>query len=189
MESHLAECQSGQGLQMEIIPPYLASTAWIQGKIPPIPLKTRDYTRTLIESNSPEGMVLTVPVVGGSSSAKRLQPDELEISSHGDWTRIHLGAIEAAYGREPYFQHFFPDIVNLIDNYPEQLAELNVSLMDKMMDFVGYKDSIEDIRGLRKDNPERCEAICQRLESKINPNHSFLEPLFRLGRDSIFLLI
>lgn len=161
----------------------------MQGKIGQECLKTREYTRTLIESNSPEGMVLTVPVVGGSSAAKRLRPELLEVSDHGDWTRIHIGAIEAAYGREPYFQHLFPEIAAVINDYPQHLAGLNVLLMEKMMDFIGYAEVIGEIRNLRAANPERCSAITIRLESKIDPTHSFLEPLFRLGPDAIFLLM
>ena len=172
----------------EAIPPYLPSTLWMQGKVDRKTLKTRDYTRTLIESNSPEGMVLTVPVVGGSSAAKRLSPENLEVSDHGDWTRIHLGAIEAAYGREPYFIHIFPEIASVISKYPQQLVGLNVLLMEKMMCFTGYADAIEDIRDMRKANPERCDAIYRRMEAKVNPDHSFIEPLFRLGPDAIFLL-
>ena len=171
---------------MEMIPPYLASTLWMQGKAGA--MKTREYTRTLIESNSPEGMVLTVPAVGGSSAAKRLKPEEIEISGHGDWTRIHLGAIEAAYGREPYFQHFFPETADVIEHYPQHLARLNVLLMEKMMKFIGYDDAIEDIRNLRTANQQRCAAIANRLESKIDLAHSFLEAIFRLGPDAIFLL-
>ncbi len=174
---------------MEIIPPYLASTTWLQGNISSLSLKARDYTRTLIESNHPEGIVLTVPIVGGSSAAKRLKPENLEISDHGDWTRIHLGALEAAYGKEPYFVHLFPELAPVIENYPQHLATLNVLLMEKMMDFLGYRDAIEEIRKLRDKNPERYGNIAKRLESKINPAHSFLEPLFRLGPDSIFLLM
>lgn len=173
---------------MEIIPPYLASTAWLQGKIPTSSIKTRDYTRTLIESNNPEGMVLTVPIVGGSSAVKRLRPESLEISGHGDWTRIHLGAIEAAYGKEPYFEHFFPVIASLFAHYPQHLATLNVLLMEKMMDFIRYRDDIEVIKQLRVSNPSRCHYITRRLETKVDLSHSFLEPLFRLGPDSIFLL-
>ena len=169
-------------------PPYLASTAWLQGNPSARSLKTRDYTRTVIESNSHEGMVLTVPVAGGSSAAKRLKPSQLEISDHGDWPRIHRGAIEAAYGREPYFQHFFPEIASAINHYPQHLSTLNVLLMEKMMDFVGYRDAIDGIKQLKESNPARCGDIARRLETKINPTHSFLEPLFRLGPDSIFLL-
>ena len=172
----------------EGIPPYLAATDWVQGKVKSGTLKTRDFTRTLIESNAPSGMVLTVPVVGGSSAAKRMRPGQLEVSEHGDWTRIHLGAIEAAYGREPYFQHLFPEIAAVITAHPQQLARLNVLLMEKMLDFIGYREAIEGFRDLREANPERCKDIATRLESKINPGHSFLEPLFRLGPDAIFLL-
>ncbi|MDE7345248.1 MAG: WbqC family protein [Muribaculaceae bacterium] len=170
----------------ELLPPYLASTLWVQGKAGA--LKTRDYTRALIESNAPEGMVLTVPVVGGSSSVKRLKANQLEVSGHGDWPRIHLGAIEAAYGREPYFQHLFPEIAAVIADFPQHLAMLNVLLMEKMMEFIGYADSIKEIRDLRKVKRERCEAIARRLESKIDTRHSLIEPLFRLGPDAIFLL-
>lgn len=177
---------------MEVIPyglpPYLPSTLWMQGKADRKNLKTRDYTRTRIESNAAEGMVLTVPVVGGSSAAKRLKPEDLEVSGHGDWTRIHLGAIEAAYGREPYFMHIFPEIASVIGSHPQHLGHLNVVLMEKMMRFLGYADAIEDIRALRKTKPERCTAIARRMESKVDPCHSFLEPLFRLGPDAIFLL-
>ena len=172
----------------EILPPYLASTRWLRAKGKSFHLKSRDYTRTLIESNSAEGIVLTVPVAGGSSATKRLLPEELRISGHGDWTRIHLGALEAAYGREPYFQHLFPDIASAIENYPEHLSMLNVMLMTKMFGFVDYHNSAPEIERLRKSNPRRCADITGRLESCINPDHSFLEPLFRLGPDAIFLL-
>lgn len=168
------------------MPPYLASTAWLQGNTGT--LKARDYTRCVIESNSQEGMVLTVPVIGGSSSVKRLRPVQLGISEHGDWTRIHLGAIEAAYGREPYFQYLFPDIADIISAHPQQLTTLNVLLLEKMMAFIGYREQIVHIAGLRESHPERFAAIVRRLESKIAPEHSFLEPLFRLGPDAIFLL-
>ena len=170
------------------IPPYLASTSWMQGKVSPKTFRTRDYTRTLIESNAPEGMLLTVPVVGGNSAAKRLKPEDLMVSDHGDWTRIHLGAIEAAYGREPYFQHLFPEIVSLIEEHPQQLSHLNFLLEEKMLRFIDYHDAIGHVTDLRKSNPERCTAIARRLEAKIEPSHSFLESLFRLGPDAIFLL-
>lgn len=171
-----------------LCPPYLASTRWVQRKLDIKSLKTRDYTRTVIESNNQDGMILTVPVKGGSSSVKRLKPESLEISEHGDWPRIHLGAIEAAYGKEPYFLHLFPEIAAVITCRPQQLGSLNVLLIEKMMEFLGYSDTIEEVWNLREINPERCSAITRRLETKINACHSFLEPLFRLGPDAIFLL-
>ena len=57
------------------------------------------------------GVLLTVPVEGGSRSLKRLEHACVgraearaalrspRISLHGDWPRVHLGALEAVYGR------------------------------------------------------------------------------------------
>lgn len=168
--------------------PYLASTDWMRGKADTASLSARAFTRTVIESNRPEGMTLTVPVTGGSSAVKRLSPDRLTVSGHGDWTRIHIGAIEAAYGREPYFQHLFPDIADVISDYPHSLMELNTTILQRMLDFIGYKENIEEIRKFQRTNPQRCADITARLVAMIDPRHSFIEPLFRLGPDTIFLL-
>lgn len=171
-------------MTLSAMPPYLPSIGWVTRHVA---MKTREYTRTLIESNSPEGMVLTVPVVGGSSAAKRLKPEQLEISSHGEWTRIHLGAIEAAYGREPYFQHFFPGIAGIIADYPPMLEEMNRILLIKIFDSIRIDENLNEINGMRMSNPERIADIRRRLMSKVNPRHSIIEPLFRLGPDSVFL--
>ena len=171
----------------EVVVPYLASTLWYQAE-GNISLSRRDYARTLIESNTPDGMMLSVPVVGGAAAAKRLGPDRLEISGHGDWTRIHLGAIEAAYGREPYFQHLFPAIARQIADYPPLLADLNANLHRAMLDFISYDSNIHDIRQFSRSNEKRYDDIRLRLQSRIDPSHSILEALFRLGTDTLFLL-
>lgn len=168
--------------------PYLPTTLWMRGAPKSDSIKTRDLTRTLIESNSPVGMVLTVPVKGGASAVKKMHPESLEISDHGDWTRIHLGAIEAAYGREPYFLHLFPEIAAIITGHPQFLMQMNRLLEKALMDFLNFDETFAEIRQLRESHPDRCSSIATRLESKINPSHSLIEPLFRLGPDTIFLL-
>lgn len=196
------------------MPPYLPSLAWVgtclwhvadekcstlqraEGTSLPnedkdlshVAMKTREYTRTLIGSNSPDGMVLTVPVVGGSSAAKRLKPEQLEISAHGDWTRIHLGAIEAAYGREPYFQHYFPGIAGIIEDYPTMLEDMNGKLLSYMLSCISYNENIHELEKMKILHLARYTDIRNRLMNKVNPSHSFIEPLFRLGRDSLFML-
>lgn len=170
------------------MPPYLPSLKWVRDNGSSLSMPTREYCRTLVQSNSPEGMVLTVPVVGGSSSVKRLRPWQLAISSHGDWTRTHLGAIEAAYGKEPYFQHFFPEIADVIATYPPLLADLNRKLFSLLLAGMNYEENAKDIKKFRVCHPKRYENISSRLFSKIDMDHSIIEPLFRLGPDLIFLL-
>lgn len=169
--------------------PYLASTAWMRSQGKGMTLQGRDYTRTLIESNRDGGQVLTVPVEGGSSAVKRGPVSGLRVSAHGDWPRIHLGALEASYGKEPYFAHLFPEIAEVISGYPESLIELNGRLLGVMLSFAGYADEIGLLRSLRDRNPMRVAGITGRLEAGCDISHSYLEPLFRFGRDAIFLLL
>lgn len=170
-------------------PPYLPSTLWMKTKNGGRPLPARDYTRTLIACNRPGGMVLTVPVAGGASAVKRGDIRSLEISDHGDWTRIHLGAIEAAYGKCPYFQHLFPEIAEHIVAYPESLALLNLTLLSDMLSFLDYDREIDALESLASENPGRCARIKSRLEAKTDASFSFLQPLFQFGKDAIFLLL
>ncbi len=169
--------------------PYLASTLWMRTQGKDLTLRGRDYTRTLIESNRDGGQVLTVPVEGGSSAVKRGPVSELRVSAHGDWPRIHLGALEAAYGKEPYFAHLFPEIAEEISGYPESLTELNGRLLRMMLSFAGYADEIGPLRNLLSRHPQRVAGIAGRLEAGCDLTHSYLEPLFRFGRDAIFLLL
>lgn len=171
-----------------LIPPYFPSLSRLAGMEPSAGMPAREYSRTLIGSNTPGGMMLTVPLTGGASAAKRLHPGELEISGHVDWTRIHLGAIDAAYGKEPYFQHCFPEIASAITAYPRLLADLNRTLLAVMLESIGYEEAGEEIAGFREAHPARYASIRERLLRKIDPGHALMEPLFRLGPDTLFLL-
>lgn len=170
-------------------PPYLPTTVWCRGGEMPCKVNHgRFLTRTRIWSNAPGGMVLTVPVEGGATAVKSQKPHMMRISGHGDWTRIHLGAIEAAYGKEPYFQHFFPEIAEIITRYPTELEALNRSLLSAILRLSDYDDQIEGIVDLRKEFPNRLDAIESRLLTGIVPEHSVIEPLFRYGKDVILLM-
>lgn len=171
------------------VPPYLPSLAWCRGmEETDTAHYGRSLTRTLIASNSPEGLVLTVPIAGGSATVKRDDPHSFMISSHGDWTRIHLGAFEAAYGREPYFPHFFPGIAEIIEAYPPKLEDLNRRLITTMLRLAGYDREKGGLLSLRDENPERFRAIGDRLMAGVNPRHSMIEALFRYGKEILFLI-
>lgn len=124
----------------------------------------------------------------GSATVKRDDPHSFMISSHGDWTRIHLGAFEAAYGREPYFPHFFPGIAEIIEAYPPKLEDLNRRLITTMLRLAGYDREKEGLLSLRDENPERFRAIGDRLMAGVNPQHSMIEALFRYGKEILFLI-
>lgn len=113
-------------------PPFAPSVAWyadalaaLRGgaKLPGAPL--RHPNRALIAGANGTEM-LSVPVVGSSSALKRT--DELYVSAHGEWPRRHLAALEAAYGRAPFWCHYAPAFARILLNPPATLRELNTTL-------------------------------------------------------------
>lgn len=60
---------------------------------------------------------------------------ELCISSHGNWQRIHWGAIYSAYGKAPFFEHLEPDLRHIYENNSRWLVDFNMALHQCFVDF------------------------------------------------------
>lgn len=113
-------------------PPFAPSVAWYAdalaalrcgAPLPGTPL--RHPNRTMIAG--PNGTeLLSVPVAGSSSALKRT--DELYVSAHGEWPRRHLAALEAAYGRTPFWSQYAPALAGILLEPPPALRELNTTL-------------------------------------------------------------
>lgn len=57
---------------------------------------------------------LTVPVMKPDSfSEARLK--DIHLSRHGQWWHVHKFTLESAYGRTPYFEHYFPLLEKFFD--------------------------------------------------------------------------
>lgn len=69
---------------------------------------------------------LTVPVI---HHAPKMPVYEVKISYEEPWQRLHLNAIKSAYGRAPFFQHYFPELEKIISESPVYLAALNRQLL------------------------------------------------------------
>lgn len=135
--------------------------------------------------------LLTVPVEGGASRLKRLPQNlsEILISDHGAWRREHLGAWNAVYGKTPFFPHIFPLLEAAYANHSQgSLTEFNGALWMIVKDFLKPGETMPAIRDLADANPERLEEIRKELTTKVNLNYSIFDPIFRLGKNVIFLL-
>ena len=71
--------------------------------------------------------LLTVPVHGKLG----VPIDQVQIDFSKNWQKKHLRAIELAYGNDPFFDDYFPDIKYVITNADDNcsLAYLNLHLM------------------------------------------------------------
>jgi len=95
--------------------------------------------RNLIRSNT-EKIWLTVPVqIKGKWPIPIL---DVKINNNTDWRRKHLRSLRQYYGRAPYFDQFFSPIEEEINKNYTYLQELNLSLVKRISDLLGFKRRI-----------------------------------------------
>lgn len=73
---------------------------------------------------------MTVPVSHASGIRTWAQAT---VSDHGHWWTVHCGAIESAYARTPYFEHYWPMLRPLIAS---QAVSESVTLFDSHIEAV-----------------------------------------------------
>ena len=59
-------------------------------------------------------LALTVPVSRSKDTGEGGMRQML-LSSHGDWWHVHRVTLESAYGRTPFFEHYFPNLAMFFD--------------------------------------------------------------------------
>lgn len=106
------------------------------GAVPDAPPKGRYNRATLCGADGRE-LQLTIPVTGGINAVKYGDPHSWHCADDKKWRHRHLGAINAAYGRTPFFQHIFPEIEAVITDTSENSVEvLNARLYGAMEEFM-----------------------------------------------------
>lgn len=105
------------------------------------------------------------------------------ISDHGNWPHNHLGAINALYGRTPFFPYLFPELSDIYRNLPATTTEFNLRLHRLICRWLDF-EAIGDI-------PEN-EAVSQSIRyvsTFVNYDISILDGIFRLGKDMVLALL
>ena len=86
--------------------------------------------------DGPNGVqTLTVPLVGSTNNMMTPLRDVL-ISEHGDWRRLHWGALFSAYGRSPYCDYVADDLLRVINGSQRYLHEFNSQMHEVIVDFM-----------------------------------------------------
>lgn len=75
--------------------------------------------------------VLSVPVV--HASGHKVFTKDVQIDYSQPWVRRHLGAIQAAYGKAPFFEHFEPFIQQIFAKKNKFLVDLNIDFLKFIM--------------------------------------------------------
>ena len=158
--------------------------------------------------DGPNGVqTLTVPLVGSTNNMMTPLRDVL-ISEHGDWRRLHWGALYSAYGRSPYFDYVADDLQRVIYGSQRYLHEFNAQLHQVVVDFMdlpictsyGVGDSAvenaTDLRGrIAMKKPDTLPIAnvpyyqMWKGADGFRPDLSILDLMMNMGREGIFTLM
>lgn len=155
-------------------------------------LRPREWSRREVAgAHGQSPVLLTVPIEGGSSVVKRAHPGQWTLSDHGRWRMMHLGALEAAYGTTPFFEHFYPGIHRVLSEAGQGMSfhDFTLRLYEAVEDNLRMEPLIDYLLGM--DQACRQRIILLSSEKKITgyADLAFLDVIFRKGQESIFTLL
>ena len=78
---------------------------------------------------------LTVPIVASTATLSTPLRD-VRIAEHGNWRRLHWGALFSAYGRSPYFDYIADELEPIIMGRQTFLLDLNMAIHHLVVDFM-----------------------------------------------------
>ena len=157
--------------------------------------------------DGPNGVqTLTVPLVGATNNMMTPLRDVL-ISEHGDWRRLHWGALFSAYGRSPYFDYVADDLSRVINGSQRYLYEFNAQMHSVIVDFMDLplathymtgeqelqSDGVCDLRGrigMKKPDALPIDDVpYYQMWNHFSPGLSILDLMMNLGREGILTLM
>lgn len=150
---------------------------------------------------------LTLPLIKPSGGSLITSKD-LFISEHGDWRRIHWGALFSAYGKSPFFDYIADDLKSIYENQKlTRLMDFNMAIHNLIVDFLDLPielsvcdeiptENISDLR--RKVGEKHADNLTfihdipywQVWQERygFTPDMSIIDLLMNHGRESILIL-
>lgn len=83
---------------------------------------------------------LIIPVKYGN---RKLPITNMEIDHGQKWMNNHLRAIQSAYGKSPFYEHYFEEIFDIFNKRHLLLHELTVALLTKCLELLELQINIE----------------------------------------------
>jgi hypothetical protein len=77
---------------------------------------------------------LSVPVNKSNGSKTRIEA--VQISDAKNWRKDHWKAIESAYAAAPFFEHYGPEVKELIYNKESNLLKFNQAINTRVLDWI-----------------------------------------------------
>ena len=149
--------------------------------------------------------ILTIPVEKPLSGSRTAIKDII-VSDHGDWRRIHWGALFSAYGKSPFFEYIEEDLYKIYHQPSKRLIDFNITIHNLIVDFldipvnasVSKNQSMEPGLDLRKKVGEKLPDSLSIIKVEYYqlwkdrfgfiPDLSIMDIMMNIGRETIFIL-
>lgn len=146
-------------------------------------------SETIISAADGSDLALTVPLCGGARACRTTDPDSWIISDHGRWPRIHLGALNAAYSRTPYYDHYAPELASIIRKAPgNSFVDFSQELHQWAVKSIDIYNIADSLRLMMAESPTLILSRAEAIAKHIMPHRSVCELIFKFGPEAIFLL-
>lgn len=152
----------------------------------------REMARTVVAgARGQEAVRLPLPVEGGASVLKRGRPEEWRVSLHGRWPAVHLGAIEAAYGATPFYQHVIPLLREEIAGVAagDSFAGLTRRLHGVIAGVLDVERLLPALHRLQSESPDRLATLAREKSCDAYADISVIDVIFKKGPEAIFTLL
>ena len=98
------------------------------------------HTRTrIVGPNGVQDLVVQIQ----RRSGEKMSMHTVGLSHAETWPQQHLHAIRTAYGQSPWFEHFHPDIEELLLTRHERLADLDLATLRLGLRWLGLRTEVE----------------------------------------------
>lgn len=95
-----------------------------------VQMSRQSYTQRVQVLQGMEPRWLTVPILHSGHFGQSIK--DTRCDPRVPWARKHAATLQASYGRHPCFATVFPDVGEQLSRNPENLADVNVGLIERL---------------------------------------------------------
>ena len=145
----------------------------------------REFGRFFLKTPNGITEMLTVAIEGGGRQLRSFHKlDNLQLSEHGDWRRVHLHTIETCLGKQPFYRHLDTRLKEIYTNKGiTTLKVFNTAIFKFLFSFLNGEIKQKDLVSFseKKEALERGKEIQEFME----PDLSLLYTVSSFGKEAI----